>query len=111
MKIKRLISISGPTRESLICFSDLQPPPFSVLLSTVHYMHYALAAYGWPMFVFHNKSSACSALCQLCCCPPCCSSPGPDLTTEDNCCSCNMAAVRQVSQSDKCFFAKSQNSS
>ena len=76
---------------------DLKPgSPPSVLLSTVHYMHYALAAYGWPMYVFHNKTSVCSALCSLCCCPPCCSSPGPALSTEDNCCSCNMAAVRQV---------------
>ena len=69
----------------------------SVLLNTVHFMHYAMAAYGWPMYVFHNKSSVCRAVCSLCCCPPCCSSTTSN-TTEDNCCSCNMAAVRQVEE-------------
>ena len=27
-----------------------------VLQETVHYMHYALAAYGWPMYVVHNNT-------------------------------------------------------
>ena len=76
---------------------------FSVLLNTVHFMHFALAAYGWPMYVFHNKTQSIgSSLCHLCCCPPtqcCCCSSGfseEDMVLEDNICNCNLAAMNQV---------------
>lgn len=29
----------------------------------IHYMHYALAAYGWPMFLMTNSATG---ICQLC---------------------------------------------
>lgn len=31
--------------------------------SVIHYMHYALAAYGWPMFLMTNSATG---ICQLC---------------------------------------------
>ena len=75
----------------------------SVLLDTVHYMYYAVAAYGWPMYVFHNKTqSVCESLAKLCCCPPCCGcgrhsgDRGDNIIVEDNCCNCNLAAMKQV---------------
>ena len=64
-------------------------------------MYYAVAAYGWPMYVFHNKTqSVCESVAKLCCCPPCCGCGGHDgdnnIIVEDNCCNCNLAAMKQV---------------
>ncbi|XP_046683149.1 diacylglycerol lipase-alpha isoform X1 [Homalodisca vitripennis] len=70
--------------------------------SVIHYMHYALAAYGWPMFLMTHSTTG---LCQLCtklscACFPCCcqkSRIDPETTLiEDNCCSCNYAALRSM---------------
>ena len=68
-------------------------------------MHYAMAAYGWPMYVFHNTRPLCQAACTLCCCPPSCSSSSQLASLEDNCCSCNMAAVRQVKLNIKISYS------
>jgi len=80
------------------------PSELSVLLDTVHYMYYAVAAYGWPMYVFHNKTqSVCESLTKLCCCPPCCGcgrhgagDNSGNIIVDDNCCNCNLAAMKQV---------------
>ena len=80
------------------------PGELSKLVNTVHYMHYAMAAYGWPMYIFHNKTvPVCKAMFKLttsmtCCCLPCCTSKMDDqaVVLEDNCCSCNVAALKQV---------------
>ena len=95
-----------------------------MLQETVHYMHYALAAYGWPMYVVHNNTryldiylhniytistqylhntyarSMCGALASLAAHSCCCPAPGQrgdtGLITDDNCCSCNLAAMKEV---------------
>ncbi|XP_054279844.1 diacylglycerol lipase-alpha isoform X2 [Macrosteles quadrilineatus] len=70
--------------------------------AVIHYMHYALAAYGWPMFLMTHSTTG---LCQLCtklscsCFPCCCpkSKIDPETTLiEDNCCHCNYAALRSM---------------
>ena len=56
------------------------------------------------MYVFHNKTrSVAGSLASLCCCVPrSCSSDNSAVTSDnsimvgDNCCNCNMAAMRQV---------------
>ena len=86
------------------------PAELSQLLDTVHYMHYALAAYGWPMFIFQNKAMpVCKAVFKLtksltCCCLPCCTSKldGGAEPVSDNCCSCNLAALQQVLSQTAC---------
>ena len=56
------------------------------------------------MYVFHNKTrSVASSMASLCCCVPvCCGRDNGVVTTDnsimvgDNCCNCNMAAMKQV---------------
>ncbi|XP_011633569.1 sn1-specific diacylglycerol lipase alpha isoform X9 [Pogonomyrmex barbatus] len=65
----------------------------------IHYMHFALAAYGWPMFLVDSSTDLCQ-LCtrlQCCCCFPC-GNHHEDTTVivEDNCCRCNYAALSRM---------------
>ncbi|KYN30642.1 Sn1-specific diacylglycerol lipase alpha [Trachymyrmex septentrionalis] len=65
----------------------------------IHYMHFALAAYGWPMFLVDSSTQFCQ-LCtrlQCCCCFPC-GTRHEDMATviEDNCCRCNYAALSRM---------------
>ena len=62
-------------------------------------MHYAMAAYGWPMYVYSKNTSMLGSVCKLCCCPPCCcaeNNPEDDVIVDDNCCNCNMNAMKKV---------------
>ena len=80
------------------------PAEMTQLLDTVHFMHYAVAAYGWPMYIFQNKTMpVCKSVFNLstsmtCCCLPLCASKIDEsvVVVEDNCCGCNMAALKQV---------------
>ncbi|KAG5314757.1 DGLA lipase, partial [Acromyrmex insinuator] len=65
----------------------------------IHYMHFALAAYGWPMFLVDSSTQFCQ-LCtrlQCCCCFPC-GTRHEDMATviDDNCCRCNYAALSRM---------------
>ncbi|KAF5916857.1 hypothetical protein HPG69_007386, partial [Diceros bicornis minor] len=60
-----------------------------------YYMLFALAAYGWPMYLM--RKPACG-LCQLARCCLCPARPrfAPGVTIEeDNCCGCNAIAIRR----------------
>ena len=82
----------------------------SLVVNTVHYMHYAMAAYGWPIYIFQNKTvPVCKAVFMLttsmaCCCLPCCTAKKDEgaVLLSDNCCSCNMAALKQVLAQKNC---------
>ncbi|RWS12438.1 sn1-specific diacylglycerol lipase alpha-like isoform X5 [Dinothrombium tinctorium] len=81
----------------------------------IHYLHYAVAVYGWPMFMMTNNATGCCQLCPfLRCsrCPKkygltCCASnsvldsPYPPVITGDNCCNCNYAALQRICQTHK----------
>ncbi|KAG7473965.1 hypothetical protein MATL_G00101460 [Megalops atlanticus] len=62
-----------------------------------YYMLFALAAYGWPMYLM--RKPACG-LCRLASSCPCVSVSGSRLAQsvtveEDNCCGCNVLAIRR----------------
>ncbi|KAM3624698.1 uncharacterized protein V6R79_000351 [Siganus canaliculatus] len=62
-----------------------------------YYMLFALAAYGWPMYLM--RKPACG-LCRLASSCPCTSVSGSRLSQsvtveEDNCCGCNVLAIRR----------------
>ncbi|CAL1603811.1 unnamed protein product [Knipowitschia caucasica] len=62
-----------------------------------YYMLFALAAYGWPMYLM--RKPACG-LCRLVSSCPCTSVSGSRLSQsvtveEDNCCGCNVLAIRR----------------
>lgn len=60
-------------------------------------MHYAIGAYGWPMFLMTHS---CTGFCQLCsdfrCCLSCCGNKESPEIVEDNCCYCNYAALKRM---------------
>ncbi|KAF2362467.1 Alpha/Beta hydrolase fold [Trinorchestia longiramus] len=69
----------------------------------VHYMRFALAVYGWLMYVM--RASTGKAACQLCPELRCCSCSGEDSAelpyiVEDNCCWCNTAALFKMAPAD-----------
>nr|CAD7258189.1 unnamed protein product [Timema shepardi] len=59
--------------------------------AVIHYMHFALAAYGWPMFLMTNSKTG---VCQLC--ARLRSQKDPAVIIKDNCCHCNYAALRKM---------------
>nr|XP_012217034.1 PREDICTED: sn1-specific diacylglycerol lipase alpha isoform X5 [Linepithema humile] len=66
----------------------------------IHYMHFALAAYGWPMFLVGPSTELCHLCTRLqccCCCFPCGARHEDEATIiEDNCCRCNYAALSRM---------------
>ncbi|XP_070171111.1 diacylglycerol lipase-alpha isoform X3 [Polyergus mexicanus] len=64
----------------------------------IHYMHFALAAYGWPMFLLDPSTELCQLCTSLqCCCFPCGARHENEATiVEDNCCQCNYAALSRM---------------
>ncbi|KAK2588417.1 hypothetical protein KPH14_004418 [Odynerus spinipes] len=63
----------------------------------IHYMHFALAAYGWPMFLVNHSTGLCQLCTRLrCACFPCGNHQDEATIVEDNCCQCNYAALRKM---------------
>eukprot|EP00106_Octopus_bimaculoides_P022591 XP_014790033.1 PREDICTED: sn1-specific diacylglycerol lipase alpha-like [Octopus bimaculoides] len=66
----------------------------------IHYMEYALAAYGWPAYMMMNNATGlCSLIPYLscCCCKSCVKHQTYSTVVEDNCCECNFAAMKKLS--------------
>lgn len=112
------IAITGETN-----FLDLSHPlVVKEILLLIHYLHYSLAIYGWPMYLMANSPTAwCQLMRHTKCCAnlSCnCFSGGlaehlePDTIVDgsfpeenlqqrvndlgDNCCLCNRAAIKQT---------------
>lgn len=68
--------------------------------SVIHYAHFAVRAYGWPMYVVTNTMGMCQLCCKFrCCCIPCrkpSSGIDPEIV-EDNCCKCNYSVLQTLS--------------
>ncbi|XP_014475322.1 PREDICTED: sn1-specific diacylglycerol lipase alpha isoform X5 [Dinoponera quadriceps] len=63
----------------------------------IHYMHFALAAYGWPMFVVNPSTELCQLCTRLrCCCFACGAHEDEATIVSDNCCRCNYAALSSM---------------
>lgn len=61
-------------------------------------MHYAMGAYGWPMFLItHSKTGICQLCTEFRCCLSCCGNKQENIDiVEDNCCYCNYAALKRM---------------
>ncbi|XP_014295582.1 diacylglycerol lipase-alpha isoform X1 [Microplitis demolitor] len=65
--------------------------------AAIHYMHFALAAYGWPLFLINHKTGLCQLCTRLRCeCFPCVKFNDDAIVIDDNCCQCNYAALRRM---------------
>ncbi|CAO2584675.1 Diacylglycerol lipase-alpha [Lemmus lemmus] len=63
-----------------------------------YYMLFALAAYGWPMYLMRKPTCGLCQLARSCSCCLCPARPrfAPGVTIEeDNCCGCNAIAIRR----------------
>lgn len=75
------------------------PKDYDQFQTVIHYMHYALGAYGWPMYLMtHSKTGVCQLCTSFHCCFPClCRRKDNDADIiEDNCCYCNYAALKKM---------------
>lgn len=74
------------------------PRDYEQFQTVIHFMHYALGAYGWPMFLMtHSKTGICQLCTGLNCCFPCCRGRKETADiVEDNCCYCNYTAMRKM---------------
>ncbi|XP_059479899.1 diacylglycerol lipase-alpha isoform X2 [Neocloeon triangulifer] len=78
-----------------------EPEELAEFQTVIHYMHFALGAYGWPMYmVTHSIWGICKLCTKLrCSCFPrlCGKREREDASVmfEDNCCQCNVAALRE----------------
>ncbi|XP_055930624.1 diacylglycerol lipase-alpha-like isoform X2 [Argiope bruennichi] len=82
-------------------FLDITHPAVAdEILTITHYFHYALAIYGWPMFMMVQSKTACCQLCPYlrCYCFSTEEKKRYDSATvvDDNCCFCNYAALRRL---------------
>ncbi|XP_015517683.1 diacylglycerol lipase-alpha isoform X7 [Neodiprion lecontei] len=65
--------------------------------AAIHYMHFALAAYGWPIFLITHSTGLCQLCTRLRCgCFPCRRNDDEATVVDDNCCQCNYAALRRM---------------
>ncbi|XP_044260165.1 diacylglycerol lipase-alpha isoform X2 [Tribolium madens] len=90
--------LSGVAVTSRTQFLSLQEGADLELFQTViHFAHFAVRAYGWPIYVMTSSMG----LCRLCtdlrcfCCLPC-QKPDSAEIVKDNCCKCNYAALQKL---------------
>lgn len=77
-----------------------QPEVMQQYKLVIHYMKFAMAAYGWPIFMMMNTGTGlCKILPYLrcCCCQDCCKKGSIDYELDDNCCQCNVVALKKIS--------------
>ncbi|XP_055888225.1 diacylglycerol lipase-alpha-like isoform X3 [Biomphalaria glabrata] len=73
-----------------------QPDVMENFQKVIHYMRFALAVYGWPIFVKMHPATWCCRLMPLlgCCC--CKKAPKAEIV-DDNCCMCNFSTAKSTS--------------
>lgn len=70
---------------------------YDLFQSVIHYMYYAVSAYGWPMYLMtYSKTGLCELCTNLKCCLMCFGRSDNAQVIEDNCCLCNYAALKQM---------------
>ncbi|EFX72758.1 hypothetical protein DAPPUDRAFT_58603 [Daphnia pulex] len=97
--------LSGVAVTSRTRFLSLhEPDQLEAFQLTEHYMKFALAAYGWPMYLLgHSKTGLCRLVSNIRCC--CCCGSGSTGSSEsgetlpvivgDTCSGCHLAALKQ----------------
>ena len=96
--------LSGVAVTSQTKFLDVTHPIVAEEIRTlIHFLHYGLAVYGWPIFMMMNSATGCCQLIpQMKCQNPIFCCMGADkqssVVLEDNCCQCNYAALRNMCQ-------------
>lgn len=66
--------------------------------TVIHFAHYAVRVYGWPIYLMTSSLGVCHICSKLTCgcCFPCQKPPLAEVV-EDNCCKCNYAVLQKLS--------------
>lgn len=85
-------------RSQFLALHEPESGDLELFHTVIHYMHYALGAYGWPVFLMTYSTAGMCHLCTKirCCCMPCCSAKISAEVVDDNCCRCNYAALQRI---------------
>ncbi|KOB77938.1 putative neural stem cell-derived dendrite regulator [Operophtera brumata] len=86
-----------------------ETPPWMNLDDALHYLKLSVAAYGWPYVLYrHCFTGFCKLARHLTCC---CCRPKNSIVTDDNCCMCNFAGIKYMSNvtADDIIFASFNN--
>ncbi|XP_029633250.1 diacylglycerol lipase-beta [Octopus sinensis] len=76
--------------------STVLPKGWMHLGAIKYYMKFAMAMYGWPLYLFINTCTGGLRLCPFYrCCAHCSKAAEEEHVTGDNCCLCNLAAVKK----------------
>ncbi|XP_006813555.1 diacylglycerol lipase-beta-like [Saccoglossus kowalevskii] len=87
---------SPPVTTDYPCLRRPPISPYIDIQNVAYYMKYAVASYGWPLYVYSNPLCGTCQLFKNCRCVCCCSS------SQDNCCECNTAALKDVTGLKDC---------
>lgn len=65
--------------------------------TVIHFAHYAVRVYGWPIYLMTSSLGVCH-ICPNLSCPCCfpCQKPRTAEIVEDNCCKCNYAVLQKL---------------
>uniref|UniRef100_A0A1Y1KXQ5 Diacylglycerol lipase-alpha n=1 Tax=Photinus pyralis TaxID=7054 RepID=A0A1Y1KXQ5_PHOPY len=90
--------LSGVPVTSSTKFLSLQEggADLELFQTVIRYVHFAVRAYGWPMFVMTNKMGLCHICSNASCCFP--NVRNGVEVVEDNCCNFNRAALQTLSE-------------
>lgn len=84
-----LSGVAVTSRTKFLPLGDMQH--YQHFQAVIHFMHYALAAYGWPMFIMTTPVVNLCKLSQNLSCLLC---QNNHRVNGDNCCGCNYAALK-----------------
>lgn len=64
--------------------------------TVIHYAHYAVRVYGWPIYVMTSTLGLCRICPDLTCCSCRKDQSGDVEVVDDNCCRCNYAVLQKL---------------
>ncbi|XP_025832678.1 sn1-specific diacylglycerol lipase beta [Agrilus planipennis] len=85
-------------------------PKWMNLENARHFLRLSIAAYGWPFVMYrHCVTGICRLMSQVTCCA--CFRTKSTIVTDDNCCLCNLAGVKDISKlrEEDILFASFRN--
>lgn len=93
------LTSTGAVQGSIISSPDVFTPPAQQFWMTMemacHFMKYAYASYGWPLYVYVNCCAGLYHLWNQIRCMSCCRKK-PSYIIDDNCCECHTAALKKI---------------
>ncbi|XP_078000064.1 diacylglycerol lipase-alpha-like [Glandiceps talaboti] len=71
------------------------PVSYDFYQDVLYYFKFAIAAYGWPLYMIMNKTTGLCKLARHCRCCCCNLKNSAEVVDQDNCCQCNFTALKR----------------